>query len=149
MKMNRQQRREMMKNLRQRDKLSSVEAEAMIEAFIKNQVKTNNSVILGAGTKAKIDYNKLITDDSWKNVSKSYKAWIEMHKDEVLTVGYNSAYAASQFMDPSGKGSLISFEEDNQRPPLVFYSSFIIPVKETVDEVDEANVGESTATLPQ
>lgn len=137
MKMNRKQRRDMMADLRKKDHMSKTEAKAMVEAFcMRMPDQSADHGPLRIGAKAKIDFDNLIHDPSWAEASKEYKAWVEMHKNEVLTIGYNSLYGNSGYVDQTGKGSLISFKEDKQNPPIVFFSTFVRPMDALVKKTE-------------
>lgn len=76
---------------------------------------------LPEGTLVKLDYKKLCGQPNWDRLNPAYTAWVESHKNSILTVQYDNK--------PRKNHYLVTFKEITEEPRWLFAVDDLIVVE--------------------
>ena len=130
--MNRQEKRDLVKNLRKRG-ATKEQAISFMERITSN---TNNPRYAFEGEKVKLDVARLMSYKEWDfSFSENYKKWVLAHKDDVFTVEYDEYRKQKNTKDLN---SIVQLAEDETQPKWLFWSGDLIRIisQENIDIVE-------------
>ena len=123
--MNREQKRAQIRQL-QKKGMKKADAERLVNHFV-------DSLKLEEGATVKLNYELMTSLPDWKNQREEYKAWVEAHKDEYLTVEWD---ARRKEIDARDKKIMVCLKEDETEPKWLFHSSVLTPVAVATVKMD-------------
>lgn len=115
--MNREQKRAQIKQL-QKKGMKKSEAARLVNQFA-------DSLQLEEGATVKLNYDLMTSLPDWNNQREEYKAWVEAHKDEYMTVEWDARRKEANTRD---KKIMVCLKEDETDPKWLFHSSVLTPV---------------------
>lgn len=121
--MNREQRRQTVKNL-QKKGLKRESAETFVERMDFTEHSFNRDV--WEGEKVKLNYDRITHYKDWKILRQEYKDFVEANKDTVFTVEFDDI-RKKEAEKSKGISSLCQFVEDTTPVKWLFYAIDLIP----------------------
>ena len=114
--MNREQRRAVKKAIKQ----GKVDINKVQQAMLDLAELHSSTYGISEGDKVKLDYEKITSDPNYDNMNPDWKAWIDEHKDQELTV---------DFSERQNKNKLFcEFLEDTNEVKWLFFVGDLIKI---------------------
>lgn len=113
--MNRETKREIRKKLKGKGYSKSE-----IDNFIKFKELYSQTKILKEGQRVKLNVDKIKNHPDWDKLTKKYRNWVELHKEDIFTVEYDKNH--------QDKPTLVCLQEDSSEPKWLFFVGDLIEI---------------------
>lgn len=122
--MNRAQRREIQKVLRDKSRGDKKLSKNTAKSFtIRLDNQTQNDTTAWEGEKVVLDLERIKSYPDWKEMRKDYREWVEAHEGEIFTVEFDPEKKKNSTLDVSYWVQLV---EDTTEPKWLFWAGDLI-----------------------
>jgi len=116
--MNREKRRQLMKQLK-----SNGVNKAMVKEYVNDMFLSEQ---LAVGDKVKFDWEKMTRSPEWKHLLNAFRDWCTAHKDDTFTVS-----------GTTDNGHTVQFEEDDNKAKYNHNSMYLIKMASAKIKLDD------------